>query len=41
MVLLTPDAFVLFIVIVVASILSSFVGVRKVISADPAAAIGG
>ena len=40
-VLLNPDAFVLFIVIVIASILSSFVGVKKVISADPASAIGG
>ena len=40
-VLLNPDAFVLFVVIVIASILSSFVGVKKVISADPASAIGG
>lgn len=36
-----PDAWVLFGVVIVASILSSFVGVRKVIHADPAAAIGG
>jgi len=36
-----PDAWMLFIVILVASILSSFIGVKKVISADPAAAIGG
>ncbi len=40
-VLETPDAFGLFIVIIIASILASFVGVRKVISADPAEAIGG
>jgi len=40
-VLLAPDAFVLFVVVVIASILSSFVGVKKVISADPASAIGG
>ena len=36
-----PDAWMLFIVIILASILSSFIGVKKVISADPAAAIGG
>jgi len=36
-----PDAWMLFLVILIASILSSFVGVKKVISADPAAAIGG
>jgi len=36
-----PDAWMLFIVILIASILSSFIGVKKVISADPAAAIGG
>ncbi len=36
-----PDAWILFLVVIVASILSSFVGVKKVISADPAAAIGG
>lgn len=40
-VLLTPDALSLFVVIVIASILASFVGVQKVISADPASAIGG
>jgi len=36
-----PDAWTLFGVIIIASILASFVGVKKVISADPAAAIGG
>jgi putative ABC transport system permease protein len=36
-----PDAWTLFIVILIASVLSSFIGVKKVISADPAAAIGG
>ncbi len=36
-----PDAWALFGVIIMASILASFVGVKKVISADPAAAIGG
>jgi putative ABC transport system permease protein len=36
-----PDAFMLFGVIIMASILASFIGVKKVISADPAAAIGG
>ncbi len=36
-----PDAWMLFGVIIIASIFSSFVGVRKVIHADPAAAIGG
>lgn len=36
-----PDAWMLFGVIILASILSSFFGVRKVIKADPAAAIGG
>ncbi|WP_457748355.1 ABC transporter permease [Sulfurimonas sp.] len=40
-VLETPDAFALFIVVVIASILASLVGVKKVISADPAQAIGG
>ncbi|MCK9473718.1 ABC transporter permease [Sulfurimonas sp.] len=40
-VLLIPDAWILFGVIILASILASFVGVKKVISADPAAAIGG
>ncbi len=36
-----PDAWMLFLVVLAASILSSFIGVKKVISADPAAAIGG
>ena len=36
-----PDAWGLFGVVVIASILASFVGVKKVISADPSAAIGG
>ena len=36
-----PDAWMLFIVVIIASILSSFIGVKKVISADPTAAIGG
>jgi len=36
-----PDAWMLFVVVIIASILSSFIGVKKVISADPAAAIGG
>jgi putative ABC transport system permease protein len=36
-----PDAWMLFIVVIIASILASMVGVRKVIHADPAAAIGG
>jgi len=40
-VLETPDAFGLFVVVILASILASFVGVKKVISADPAEAIGG
>ena len=40
-VLQTPDAMVLFVIVVIASILASFIGVRKVISADPRAAIGG
>ncbi|MDT8338282.1 MAG: FtsX-like permease family protein [Sulfurimonas sp.] len=40
-VLQIPDAWTLFGVIIIASILASFVGVKKVISADPAAAIGG
>jgi len=40
-VLETPDAWTLFIVIIIASILSSLIGIKKVISADPAAAIGG
>ncbi len=37
----TPDAMVLFVIVVIASIFASFVGVRKVIHADPQAAIGG
>jgi putative ABC transport system permease protein len=36
-----PDAGMLFVVVVLASILASVVGVKKVIAADPAAAIGG
>ena len=40
-VLETPDALSLFVVIIIASVLASFVGVKKVISADPASAIGG
>ncbi len=36
-----PDAWMLFGVIMAASILASFVGVKKVINADPASAIGG
>ena len=36
-----PDAWMLFGVVVVASIAASFVGVKKVINADPASAIGG
>ncbi|MCK9454798.1 ABC transporter permease [Sulfurimonas sp.] len=40
-VLQIPDAWILFGVVIIASILASFVGVKKVISADPAAAIGG
>ncbi len=40
-VLQIPDAWTLFLVVIVFSILSSFVGVKKVINADPAAAIGG
>jgi len=36
-----PDAWSLFLVIIIASVLASFVGVKKVISADPASAIGG
>jgi len=35
------DAWLLFAIIIVASILASFIGVKKVISADPSAAIGG
>ena len=40
-VLQIPDAWTLFGVVIVASILASFVGVKKVISADPSTAIGG
>ncbi len=40
-VLEVPDAWMLFLVVMVVSILASFIGVKKVISADPAAAIGG
>ena len=36
-----PDAWMLFVVIIVASILASLIGIKKVINADPAAAIGG
>ncbi len=40
-VLETPDAFILFIVVLFASILASMVGVKKVMAADPREAIGG
>jgi len=40
-VLEVQDAWMLFLVVMVVSILASFIGVKKVISADPAAAIGG
>ncbi|MCX6076527.1 MAG: ABC transporter permease [Campylobacterales bacterium] len=40
-VLESPDAFILFGVIIIASILASFVGVAKVVHADPTVAIGG
>ena len=40
-VLETPDSMALFVVILIASILASFIGVKKVVSADPATAIGG
>ena len=36
-----PDAWTLFMVIIIASILASLIGIKKVINADPAAAIGG
>ena len=36
-----PDAWMLFVVVLVASVLASISGIRKVIQADPAAAIGG
>ena len=35
------DAWMLFIIVIIASVLSSLVGIKKVINADPAAAIGG
>ena len=37
----TPDSLLLFGVVVIASILASFIGVKKVVNADPTAAIGG
>ncbi len=40
-VLEVQDAWMLFFVVMIASILSSFIGVNKVVSADPRAAIGG
>jgi putative ABC transport system permease protein len=40
-VLLKPDAWELFIVIIIASILASIVAIKKVIKADPRSAIGG
>ena len=40
-VLETPDAIILFVVVIIASILASFAGVKKVILADPREAIGG
>ncbi len=36
-----PDAWMLFIVVIIASLLASLIGIKKVISADPASAIGG
>ncbi len=36
-----PDAWMLFLVIMIASILASLIAIKKVINADPAAAIGG
>ena len=36
-----PDAWMLFGIVVVSSIFASFIGVKKVINADPSAAIGG
>ena len=35
------DSSLLFVVVVIASILASFIGVKKVVNADPTAAIGG
>jgi len=40
-VLINSDIVALFVVILIASILASFIGVKKVVSADPATAIGG
>ena len=40
-VLLLPDAWTLFGVVILASVLASLIGIKKVISADPRAAIGG
>jgi len=40
-VLINSDIMALFVVILIASILASFIGVKKVVSADPATAIGG
>lgn len=40
-VLLVSDAWMLFGIVLVSSVLSSFVGIKKVLSADPASAIGG
>jgi putative ABC transport system permease protein len=36
-----PDAWLLFGIVLIASIFASFIGVKKVINADPSAAIGG
>jgi putative ABC transport system permease protein len=36
-----PDTIMLFVVVIIASILASFIGVKKVINADPREAIGG
>jgi putative ABC transport system permease protein len=36
-----PDAWMLFMVIMMASIFASLIAIKKVINADPAAAIGG
>ena len=40
-VLQNPDAIMLFIIVIVASIIASLIGIKKVISANPAEAIGG
>lgn len=40
-VLWVGDAWMLFIVVLISSILSSFIGIKKVLNADPASAIGG